>query len=199
MDDRKQKGDVLYSTEEDPDHSQLWSLADEFSRAFGRAVGPSYLARGEVQRWNGKRTGFTLYEDAHDLFYGEDSVLRDCEHIEVRRIQDALYVGGTHHDGFAWVEIRCLTDAGVAALDDIETLDAEEGFTVTIGGREFKEGEEEEAISALWNDSELCERNEDADRLHRGSLLGVETRWGAQEEPETARAPYDVREHEEER
>lgn len=135
--------------------------------------GNPVIARGSVGRWDGTRTGMTVYDnlkaalDTAPSRFGGGNVLADCDIEKVWDENGHLFVHGAHHDGGVDVEIRQLTDAGAEAYEAIrEAEDAWEPEPFTIAGNNatdwaFKtyDGSEQsiaQAMRDLWDESSFC-------------------------------------------
>ena len=124
--------------------------------------GNHLLVRGSVGRWDGTRSGMTVYDSFEDAIdtspsrFGGDNVFADCEIQKVWDENGSLFIHGYHHDGGVDVEVRQLTDAGEEALDAIE--DAWVGEPFTSGGKEYDGSVEsmDTAMRDLWENPDLC-------------------------------------------
>lgn len=80
--------------------------------------GNPLIVSGSIGRWDGTRTGFTVYDnfdaaiDTSPSRFGGDNVFADCEIQKVWDENGHLFIHGAHHDGSVTVELRQLTDAG---------------------------------------------------------------------------------------
>lgn len=87
--------------------------------------GNHLLVRGSVGRWDGTRSGMTVYDSFEDAIdtspsrFGGDNVFADCEIQKVWDENGSLFVHGAHHDGSVTVEVRQLTDAGESVYGEL--------------------------------------------------------------------------------
>lgn len=119
---------------------------------------------GSIGRWDGTRSGFTVYDSFRDAIdtspsrYGGDNVFADCEIQKIWDKNGHLFLTGAHHDGSVSVELRQLTNDGMEAYEIIrDAMDSSEQFT--INGKTYG-GTYQSIIYALrdlWNDPDLAE------------------------------------------
>lgn len=88
--------------------------SDMFS--FENPLGGNHLlVRGSVGRWDGTRSGITVYNSFTEAIntsssrFGGDNVFADCEIQKVWDENGSLFIHGAHHDGSVTVEIRQLS------------------------------------------------------------------------------------------
>ena len=87
--------------------------------------GNPLIVSGSIGRWDGTRTGFTVYDnfdaaiDTSPSRFGGDNVFADCEIQKVWDENGHLFIHGAHHDGNVTVELRQLTDAGAVTYEAI--------------------------------------------------------------------------------
>lgn len=124
------------------------------------------IVSGTVGRWDGTRSGLTVYkcfEDALDTSpsrFGGDNVFADCEIQKVWDENGSLFVHGAHHDGSVTVEMRQLTDFGIEAYEVIEEVaDAWVDDPFTIAGKHYDGSEQSviEAMHDLWDNPALAQ------------------------------------------
>lgn len=138
------------------------AITDENSDWYGNPV----IVSGSIGRWDGTRSGFTVYDSFRDAIdtspsrYGGDNVFADCEIQKIWDENGHLYLTGAHHDGSVSVELRQLTNKGADAYKAIE--DALATWTTdhfTINGRSYSTGIKSvlQAIRDLWDDPMLAE------------------------------------------
>lgn len=122
--------------------------------------GHHILAHGVVDRWNGPRTGYTLYHDFASAIdcspsrFGMNNMLADCDIDSIAVTIDGLRVRGNHHDGSVDVIMRQLTPKGEAIVGDLVhgyidgklKLRRADGRRVTL-----REGDEGDLMAELWN------------------------------------------------
>ena len=127
-------------------------------------AGNPVIVSGTVGRWDGTRSGLTVYkcfEDALDTSpsrFGGDNVFADCEIQKIWDENGHLFLTGAHHDGSVRVELRQLTNDGAEAYETIrDAMDSSEQFT--INGKTYG-GTYQSIIYALrdlWDDPDLAE------------------------------------------
>lgn len=138
------------------------AITDENSDWYGNPV----IVSGSIGRWDGTRSGFTVYDSFRDAIdtspsrFGGDNVFADCEIQKIWDENGHLYLTGAHHDGSVSVELRQLTNKGADAYKAIE--DALATWTTdhfTINGRSYSTGIKSvlQAIRDLWDDPMLAE------------------------------------------
>lgn len=138
------------------------AITDENSDWYGNPV----IVSGSIGRWDGTRSGFTVYDSFRDAIdtspssYDGDNVFADCEIQKIWDENGHLFPTGAHHDGSVSVELRQLTNKGMDAYEAIE--DALATWTTdhfTINGRSYSTGVKSilQAIRDLWNDPDLAE------------------------------------------
>ena len=122
--------------------------------------GNPLIVSGSIERWDGTRTGFTVYDnfdaaiDTSPSRFGGDNVFADCEIQKVWDENGHLFIHGAHHDGNVTVELRQLTDAGAVTYEAISEAWNGEPFTI-IGNNAtdwaFKtyDGSEQSFIQAM--------------------------------------------------
>lgn len=129
-------------------------------------AGNPVIVSGTVGRWDGTRSGLTVYkcfEDALDTSpsrFGGDNVFADCEIQKVWDENGSLFVHGAHHDGSVTVEMRQLTDFGIEAYEVIEEVaDAWVDDPFTIAGKHYDGSEQSviEAMHDLWDNPALAQ------------------------------------------
>lgn len=133
--------------------------------------GNPLIVSGSIGRWDGTRTGFTVYDnfdaaiDTSPSRFGGDNVFADCEIQKVWDENGHLFIHGAHHDGSVTVELRQLTDAGAVTYEAISEAWNGESFTI-IGNNAtdwaFKtyDGSEQSFIQAmhdLWEEPSFCQ------------------------------------------
>lgn len=76
----------------------------------------SYLAIGNVGRWNGTFAAGTIFgcDEFESTFY---EMLRDCDEFTISDVNGNLRIEGVHHDGRVSFEIKGITDKGEAYYD----------------------------------------------------------------------------------
>lgn len=145
------------------------AITDETSDWYGNPV----IVAGSIGRWDGTRSGFTVYDsfgnaiDTSPSRYGGDNVFADCEIQKIWDENGHLFLTGAHHDGSVSVELRQLTNDGVEAYKSIK--DAADAWTTeqfTINGRSYDGGDQSirKAIHDLWDDPALTETPRYAER-----------------------------------
>ncbi len=138
------------------------AITDENSDWYGNPV----IVSGSIGRWDGTRSGFTVYDSFRDAIdtspssYDGDNVFADCEIQKIWDENGHLFLTGAHHDGSVSVELRQLTNKGMDAYEAIE--DALATWTTdhfTINGRSYSTGVKSilQAIRDLWDDPDLAE------------------------------------------
>lgn len=112
------------------------------------------IVSGTIGRWDGTRSGFTVFDDLDDVTHGQNSPFKDCEIQKVWDENGHLFIHGAHHDGSVTVELRQLSDEGHAAYDDIAETWANEPFTAL--GKTYDGSEQSviEAMRDLWDATE---------------------------------------------
>lgn len=127
--------------------------------------GNPVIARGSVGRWDGTRTGMTVYDDLAAALdtspsrFGGGNVFADCEIGKVWDENGHLFVHGAHHDGAVDVEIRQLTDAGAEAYETIrDAEDAWEPEPFAVAGKTYDGSDLSvaQAMRDLWDNPDLC-------------------------------------------
>lgn len=132
---------------------KYWDFTEEMSslRNFLDNGNP-LIVYGSIGRWEGTRTGFTVYEnfdaviDISPSRFGGDNVFADCEIQKVWDENGHLFIHGAHHDGSVTVELRQLTDAGANAYEAIseKTYDGSEQSVM-------------QAMHDLWKEPGFCQ------------------------------------------
>ena len=129
-------------------------------------AGNPVIVSGTVGRWDGTRSGLTVYkcfEDALDTSpsrFGGDNVFADCEIQKVWDENGSLFVHGAHHAGGVTGEMRQLTDFGIEAYEVIEEVaDAWVDDPFTIAGKHYDGSEQSviEAMHDLWDNPALAQ------------------------------------------
>lgn len=123
-------------------------------------VGSSLIISGTIERWDGMRGGFSVFDDLEGLLYGSDSPFADCEIQKVWDENGHLFIHGAHHDGGVTVEMRQLTDSGIEAYEVIkEVADAWVDDPFTVAGKHYDGSEQSviEALRDLWGNSALVQ------------------------------------------
>lgn len=105
------------------------ALADYFSgqpSGVSSVVSPNsgnpIIVSGTIERWDGARSGFSVFKDLDDVLNGEDSPFKDCEIRKVWDENGQLFIHGTHHDGGVTVELRQLSNKGAETYALLEAL-----------------------------------------------------------------------------
>lgn len=154
----RQEEGVLYDLMQQDYSDEMASLSDFFSPSGGNPI----AVRGTIGRWDGTRSGITVYDsfdkvlDTSPSRHGLDNVFADCEIQKVWDENGHLFMHGAHHDGSVTVEVRQLTDAGAEAYETISDAWVGEAFTVV--GKTYDGSEQAvwQAMNDLWNDPGLC-------------------------------------------
>lgn len=117
-------------------------------------AGNPIIVSGTIGRWDGTRSGFTVFEDLNDVMHGQNSPFKDCEIQKVWDENGHLFIHGAHHDGSVTVELRQLSDEGHVAYDDISETWANEPFAAL--GKTYDGSEQSviEAVRDLWDATE---------------------------------------------
>lgn len=136
----------------------------DLSSTFSEHSGNPLIAAGCIGRWNGTRTGFSVFEDFKDMLSGPDSPFKDCEIEKIWDENGHLFIHGTHHDGSVTVELKQLSDAGREAYDEI--AEAWVGESFTVAGNDATDWKSRtydgsarsvsEAMLDLWNEPSFC-------------------------------------------
>ena len=98
------------------------SVMSSFENPLG---GNHVLVRGSVGRWDGTRSGMTVYDSFKDAIntspsrFGGNNVFADCEIQKVWDENGSLFIHGAHHDGSVTVEMRQLTDEGETVYGEL--------------------------------------------------------------------------------
>lgn len=98
------------------------SVMSSFENLLG---GNHVLVRGSVGRWDGTRSGMTVYDSFKDAIntspsrFGGNNVFADCEIQKVWDENGSLFIHGAHHDGSVTVEMRQLTDEGETVYGEL--------------------------------------------------------------------------------
>ena len=82
-------------------------------------AGKPIIVSGTIGRWDGTRSGFTVFDDLDDVMHGQDSPFKDCEIQKVWDENGHLFIHGAHHDGSVTVELRQLS--GRETHDELES------------------------------------------------------------------------------
>lgn len=127
-------------------------------------AGNHLVVRGSVGRWNGCRTGLSVFGSFDELISGRNSLFGDCRVDRVWEQDGSLFLRGSHHDGRVDVEVRQLTDDGdglVYKMDEDMCICGEiqlpkkEGYENV---RVYAEGDENEFFHDVWNIPSLCSK-----------------------------------------
>ena len=130
--------------------------ASEVSEHGGNPI----IVSGSIGRWDGTRSGFSVYKSFEDVidmspsWHAGDNVFADCEIQKVWDQNGSLYVHGSHHDGSVTVEVRQLSGAGADAYEAISDAWVGEPFEA---GEKTYDGSERSVIEAmrdLWEATE---------------------------------------------
>lgn len=123
----------------------------DMSSSFSKKGGNPLIVKGTIGRFDGTRSGFSVFKDFDELLHGSDSPFMDCEIQKIWDENGSLFIHGAHHDGSVSVELRQLSDAGVDAYDAISDAWVNEPFTA--GGKSYDGSEHSvfEAMSDLWD------------------------------------------------
>ena len=138
--------------------------SDMFS--FENPLGGNHLlVRGSVGRWDGPRSGITVYNSFTEAIntsssrFGGDNVFADCEIQKVWDENGSLFIHGAHHDGSVTVEIRQLTDEGESVYSELS--EGESIFDpITLADPHgpaafpvFNPGEEGKLFNFMWGNA----------------------------------------------
>lgn len=138
--------------------------SDMFS--FENPLGGNHLlVRGSVGRWDGTRSGITVYNSFTEAIntsssrFGGDNVFADCEIQKVWDENGSLFIHGAHHDGSVTVEIRQLTDEGESVYSELS--EGESIFDpITLADPHgpaafpvFNPGEEGKLFNFMWGNA----------------------------------------------
>ena len=107
------------------------AMSSEVSEHGGNPV----IVCGSIGRWDGTRSGYTVFDDFDDVMHGQDSPFKDCEIQKVWDENGHLFIHGAHHDGSVTVELRQLSDEGVDAYEAV--TDAWAGEPFEASGRTY--------------------------------------------------------------
>lgn len=127
--------------------------------------GNRILAAGSVGRWDGTRSGITVYDDFRSATdcsasrFGLGNVFADCEIDKVWDVNGHLFVSGYHHDGRVEVELRQLTDEGERLYAEHADYEGDIFFPeegVSAMGSTYRDGDESRFIHDLWDSPEMC-------------------------------------------
>lgn len=134
----------------------LHGEASAMSSAVSESAGNPLIVSGSIGRWDGTRTGFSVFKDLRDVLDGPDSPFKDCEIQKVWDENGQLFIHGAHHDGSVTVEVRQLSDAGAEAYSTIdETYSFETGpFTALGKSYDGSDASVIEAMHDLWDATE---------------------------------------------
>lgn len=123
------------------------AMSSESSEHGGNPV----IASATIGRWDGTRSGFSVFDDFDDVMHGQDSPFKDCEIQKVWDENGQLFIHGAHHDGSVTVELRQLSDTGVDAYEAI--TDAWAGEPFEANGRTYDGSARSvtEAMRDLWD------------------------------------------------
>lgn len=122
--------------------------------------GHHILAHGVIDRWDGPRTGYTLYHDFASAIdcsssrLGMNNMLADCNIDSIAVTINGLRVRGSHHDGSVDVIIRQLTSKGEAIVGGLAHgyIDGKLKLRCADGRRmTLREGDEGDLMAELWN------------------------------------------------
>lgn len=64
------------------------------------------IAEGRLQRWNGIRSGFSVFDNFLQMWH---SMTKDCDYYEIYDCNGHLYIKCSHHDGTNLFEVRKVT------------------------------------------------------------------------------------------
>lgn len=138
----------------------------DLSSAENPLAGNKVLVCGSIGRWDGVRGGFSPFDSFEEAIstspsrFGEGNPFADCEIQKVWDENGSLFVHGAHHDGSVTVEVRQLTDAGMKALETIESAydfyNADGGFS--FAGKPYDGSDQSigEALRDLWDNPDLA-------------------------------------------
>ena len=149
---------------------------DELDRFFAGEPGEGFsfensdggnriLAAGSVGRWDGTRSGITVYDDFRSATdcsasrYHFGNVFADCEIDKLWDTDGRLFVSGYHHDGRVEVELRQLTDEGERLYAEHADYEGDIFFPeegVSAMGSTYRDGDESRFIHDLWDSPEMC-------------------------------------------
>lgn len=134
----------------------LDGVSSTMSSTVSEHGGNPLIVTGSIGRWDGTRTGFSVFKDFDELMEGTDSPFKDCEIQKVWDENGHLFVHGAHHDGSVTVEVRQLSNAGAEAYSTIdETYSFETGpFTVLGKSYDGSDASVIEAMHDLWDATE---------------------------------------------
>lgn len=165
---------TVFDAEQSDDFGEVSKYLGEFfgsgsvnqSEKINDSWGNSVLVKGGNGRYDGPRSGITVYENFEDAadtspnWYGRDNIFADCEIDGIWDENGSLFVTGAHHDGRALVEMRQLTDKGE---DLYSGFQMDGGFYLPEDGFEtmgfvYREGDENAFIHDLWDNPEMCSK-----------------------------------------
>lgn len=127
--------------------------------------GNRILAAGGIGRWDGTRSGITVYDnfksatDCSASWHRSGNVFADCEIDKVWDADGHLFVSGYHHDGRVEVELRQLTAEGERLYDENVDYEGDVFFPeegVSAMGSTYRDGDESRFIHDLWDSPEMC-------------------------------------------
>lgn len=95
--------DHIYS-EDNLDWEDVWA---ELLKAFSNGT---YIVFGSIGRWDGRRTGWEVFDNFEKEFY---SLVKDCDYIKIYEENNHFHIDCSHHDGSNSYEIKKLTDRGI--------------------------------------------------------------------------------------
>lgn len=163
-----------FDAEEGDDFGEVSKYLGEFfgsgsvnqSEKINDSWGNSILVKGGNGRYDGPRSGITVYEnfeeavDTSPSWHGGDNIFADCEIDGIWDENGSLFLTGAHHDGRALVEMRQLTDKGE---DLYSGFQMDGGFYLPEDGFEtmgfvYREGDENAFIHDLWDNPEMCSK-----------------------------------------
>ena len=118
--------------------------------------GNPLIVSGSIGRWDGSRSGFSVFKNFDDMMEGPNSLFKDCEIQKVWDENGSLFIHGAHHDGSVTVEVRQLSDAGWEAYSTIDEAYSFETGPFTALGRSYDGSDASviEALRDLWNATE---------------------------------------------
>lgn len=172
---------TVFDAEQGDDFGEVSKYLGEFfgsgsvnqSEKINDSWGNSVLVKGGNGRYDGPRSGITVYENFEDAtdtspnWYGRDNIFADCEIDGIWDENGSLFVTGAHHDGRALVEMRQLTDKGE---DLYSGFQMDGGFYLPEDGFEtmgfvYREGDENAFIHDLWDNPEMCSKPRWAEKV----------------------------------
>ena len=92
-----------------------WSLIKE--RLVDFFQGSSWLLRGTASIWRGKLEAGCVFSDFEQIL---NTVLKDCEYLEIYEDGGHFFIKCSHHDGENYYEIKGITDAGLKYIENWE-------------------------------------------------------------------------------